>query len=139
MAPVGQFQKVIIAAGVGMSLALSGDIRIAAKSASFLQAFARIGLVPDGGATWNSNAGPALNGAITGMAFGNGVFVAVGGNTDFVGRVIAGKMQERSSQTLSPSEAPSIEPHAMRPQWRKRIRFVVPGTRASLITSLQPE
>ncbi len=41
-----------IAAGVGMSLALSGDMRIAAKSASFLQAFARIGLVPDGGSSW---------------------------------------------------------------------------------------
>ena len=40
------------AAGVGMSLALMGDIVIAARSAYFLQAFARIGLVPDGGSTW---------------------------------------------------------------------------------------
>ena len=35
-----------------MSLALSGDIRMAAQSASFLQAFARIGLVPDCGSSW---------------------------------------------------------------------------------------
>jgi 2-(1,2-epoxy-1,2-dihydrophenyl)acetyl-CoA isomerase len=40
------------AAGVGMSLALMGDLVIAARSAYFLQAFARIGLVPDGGSTW---------------------------------------------------------------------------------------
>ncbi len=41
-----------VAAGVGMSFALASDIAIAAKSASFLQAFARIGLLPDGGSTW---------------------------------------------------------------------------------------
>ncbi len=40
------------AAGVGMSIALMGDLVLAAKSAYFLQAFARIGLVPDGGSTW---------------------------------------------------------------------------------------
>jgi 2-(1,2-epoxy-1,2-dihydrophenyl)acetyl-CoA isomerase len=41
-----------VAAGVGMSFAMAADIAIAAKSASFLQAFARIGLLPDGGSTW---------------------------------------------------------------------------------------
>ncbi|WP_211100621.1 enoyl-CoA hydratase-related protein [Acuticoccus sediminis] len=40
------------AAGVGASLAMSGDIIVAGRSAYFLEAFARIGLVPDGGATW---------------------------------------------------------------------------------------
>jgi 2-(1,2-epoxy-1,2-dihydrophenyl)acetyl-CoA isomerase len=40
------------AAGVGMSLALMGDMVLCARSAYFLQAFRRIGLVPDGGSTW---------------------------------------------------------------------------------------
>jgi 2-(1,2-epoxy-1,2-dihydrophenyl)acetyl-CoA isomerase len=40
------------AAGAGMSIALMGDIILAAKSAYFLQAFRRIGLVPDCGSTW---------------------------------------------------------------------------------------
>lgn len=40
------------AAGVGCSYALMGDIIIAAESAYFLQAFRRIGLVPDGGSTY---------------------------------------------------------------------------------------
>lgn len=40
------------AAGVGCSLALLGDIIIAGESAYFLQAFRRIGLVPDGGSTY---------------------------------------------------------------------------------------
>ena len=40
------------AAGIGMSFAIMGDIVCASKEAFFLQAFARIGLVPDGGATY---------------------------------------------------------------------------------------
>jgi 2-(1,2-epoxy-1,2-dihydrophenyl)acetyl-CoA isomerase len=41
-----------VAAGAGLSMALAADLRIAAESASFLLAFARIGLVPDAGATF---------------------------------------------------------------------------------------
>lgn len=40
------------AAGVGMSFAMMGDIVCASKKAFFLQAFARIGLIPDGGSTY---------------------------------------------------------------------------------------
>jgi 2-(1,2-epoxy-1,2-dihydrophenyl)acetyl-CoA isomerase len=40
------------AAGAGMSFALMGDIILCARSAYFLQAFRRIGLVPDCGSTW---------------------------------------------------------------------------------------
>jgi 2-(1,2-epoxy-1,2-dihydrophenyl)acetyl-CoA isomerase len=41
-----------VAAGVGVSLAVASDLVVAAESAYFLLAFRRIGLVPDGGATW---------------------------------------------------------------------------------------
>ncbi|MGL3210243.1 enoyl-CoA hydratase-related protein [Bradyrhizobium sp. BR 1433] len=41
-----------VAAGGGFSLAMSGDIILAARSASFIQVFSRIGLVPDLGSTW---------------------------------------------------------------------------------------
>lgn len=41
-----------VAAGVGMSFAMMGDMVLAGKSSYFLQAFRRIGLVPDGGSTY---------------------------------------------------------------------------------------
>lgn len=40
------------AAGAGANLALICDVVIAARSASFIQAFSRIGLIPDAGGTW---------------------------------------------------------------------------------------
>jgi 2-(1,2-epoxy-1,2-dihydrophenyl)acetyl-CoA isomerase len=41
-----------VAAGVSCNIALACDIVLAARSASFLQPFARLGLIPDGGGTW---------------------------------------------------------------------------------------
>ncbi|SAK72734.1 enoyl-CoA hydratase [Caballeronia catudaia] len=40
------------AAGAGANLAMACDLVIAARSASFIQAFVKIGLVPDSGGTW---------------------------------------------------------------------------------------
>lgn len=40
------------AAGAGANLALAADVVIAAESAVFVQAFTRIGLIPDAGGTW---------------------------------------------------------------------------------------
>jgi 2-(1,2-epoxy-1,2-dihydrophenyl)acetyl-CoA isomerase len=41
-----------VAAGAGANIALACDLVIAARSASFVQSFSRLGLVPDSGGTW---------------------------------------------------------------------------------------
>ncbi|HEY5341905.1 MAG TPA: enoyl-CoA hydratase-related protein [Candidatus Aquilonibacter sp.] len=41
-----------VAAGAGANLAFAADIVVAARSASFIESFARIGLLPDSGGTW---------------------------------------------------------------------------------------
>ena len=41
-----------VAAGAGASLAMTCDLAVAAPTASFIQAFSKIGLVPDAGGTW---------------------------------------------------------------------------------------
>jgi 2-(1,2-epoxy-1,2-dihydrophenyl)acetyl-CoA isomerase len=41
-----------VAAGAGCSLALHGDIVLAARSAKFVQSFSKVGLMPDVGGTW---------------------------------------------------------------------------------------
>ena len=42
-----------VAAGAGSSIALACDIVLAGRSASFIQVFCKIGLIPDSGGTWN--------------------------------------------------------------------------------------
>ena len=42
-----------VAAGAGANIAFACDLVLAARSAKFIQAFSKIGLVPDSGGTWN--------------------------------------------------------------------------------------
>jgi enoyl-CoA hydratase/carnithine racemase len=53
-------------AGFGLDLALACDLRVAGSSASFTSAFARMGLVPDGGSTFTL---PRLSGVGQAMLF----------------------------------------------------------------------
>jgi len=41
-----------VAAGAGANVALAGDLVLATKSASFIQPFCKLGLIPDTGGTW---------------------------------------------------------------------------------------
>ena len=54
-----------VAAGAGANLALACDIVLAARSAKFIQAFCKIGLLPDSGGTWTL---PRLVGGARAMA-----------------------------------------------------------------------
>ena len=41
-----------VAAGAGCGIALAADLRIASHKAGFIQAFSKVGLIPDSGSTW---------------------------------------------------------------------------------------
>lgn len=76
------------AAGIGCSFALMGDIIVAGESAYFLQAFRRIGLVPDGGATYQL---PRMIGrarAMEMMLLGEKVFAATALQWGLVNRCV---------------------------------------------------
>lgn len=61
-----------VAAGAGASIAFACDMRIAVKDAKFIQAFVKVGLIPDSGACWLlprlAGLGRALDLALTGDA-----------------------------------------------------------------------
>ena len=62
-----------VAAGAGANVALACDVVIAAESASFIQAFTRIGLMPDAGGTWLLPRQVGLPRAMGAMLFGEPV------------------------------------------------------------------
>lgn len=78
------------AAGFGLDLALACDLRVAAAGASFTSAFARMGLVPDGGSTFTLprlvGIGPALRLLLAGETIDAARAQAIG----LVDEVVAG-------------------------------------------------
>lgn len=80
-----------VAAGAGVSLALACDLRIASETASFVLAFARIGLVPDSGVSWflPRLVGPARAAEL--LMLGDPVAALDAERIGLVSRVVAGE------------------------------------------------
>ena len=76
------------AAGIGCSLALSGDIILAAKSAYLLQAFVNIGLVPDGGSSWLLSRAAGIPRAMEAMMLGERIPAEKAAEYGFITRCV---------------------------------------------------
>jgi 2-(1,2-epoxy-1,2-dihydrophenyl)acetyl-CoA isomerase len=90
-----------VAAGAGMSLALAADIKIMAEGARFVEAFAKIGLVPDAGATFlmtrSFGATKAMELALTGGEVDSKEAERLGA----VNAVVPSEMLERNTRALA--------------------------------------
>lgn len=88
------------AAGFGLDLALACDLRLATADAAFTSAFARMGLVPDGGSTFTLprlvGIGPALRLLLAGETIGAARAQAIG----LVDEVIATEAVDREVESL---------------------------------------
>ncbi len=98
------------AAGAGANLAFACDIVIAARSASFLQAFCRIGLVPDTGGTWFL---PRLAGSARAMGMmllGEPLPAATAAEWGLIWKVVddASLMDEARALALKLAQGPTI-------------------------------
>jgi 2-(1,2-epoxy-1,2-dihydrophenyl)acetyl-CoA isomerase len=102
-----------VAAGAGANIALCCDIVVAAQSASFIQAFSRIGLIPDSGGTyflprlvgWQKAAGIAMLGDKIGAAEAErmGMIYKVYENDDFAdaSRALAATLAQLPTRALA--------------------------------------
>ncbi|HEU5168922.1 MAG TPA: enoyl-CoA hydratase-related protein [Gemmatimonadales bacterium] len=89
------------AAGFGVDLALACDLRLADRTAGFTSAFARMGLVPDGGSTWSL---PRLVGGGAALRFllsGETVEADAALRMGLVDEVVADGALEARAQTLA--------------------------------------
>jgi 2-(1,2-epoxy-1,2-dihydrophenyl)acetyl-CoA isomerase len=77
-----------VAAGAGCNVALAADLRIASDRASFIEAFSRIGLVPDSGGTWLLPRLIGIARAFELMLLGDAVDAATAERIGLVNRVV---------------------------------------------------
>ena len=77
-----------VAAGAGCNLALAADLRVASERASFIEVFARVGLIPDSGGTWLLPRLVGLGRALELMFFAEPVDAAAAERLGLVNRVV---------------------------------------------------
>jgi 2-(1,2-epoxy-1,2-dihydrophenyl)acetyl-CoA isomerase len=89
------------AAGVGCSLALAGDLIVASETAYFLQAFSRVGLVPDGGSSFLLTRAAGRARAMEMMLLGDKVPAAQALEWGLINRVVADADLEATALKLA--------------------------------------
>ncbi len=108
-----------VAAGAGCSLALACDLRVVADKASFIQAFVKIGLVPDSGATFLLprlvGLGRALELAFTGDPLDAGTALDLGVANSVVpgGALMTATMDLANRLAQAPTRAIGLTKRAM--------------------------
>jgi 2-(1,2-epoxy-1,2-dihydrophenyl)acetyl-CoA isomerase len=89
------------AAGLGCALALAGDLVIAAVSSYFLQAFRRIGLVPDGGSAFLLTRAAGRARAMEMMLLGDRISAAKALEWGLINRVVPSETLEDTALALA--------------------------------------
>lgn len=89
------------AAGVGCSLALAADLILASETASFIQAFAKVGLAPDGGASWLLARAIGRPRAMEMMLLGEKVSAAQALDWGMINRVLADEALDAEALALA--------------------------------------
>jgi 2-(1,2-epoxy-1,2-dihydrophenyl)acetyl-CoA isomerase len=90
-----------VAAGAGMSLALACDLRLASETASFIEVFVRIGLVPDAGSSWFLPRLVGLGKAFELAALGDKVDAQEALRIGLVNRVVPAEALETETMALA--------------------------------------
>ncbi len=89
-----------VAAGAGANIALAGDIVLAAKSASFIQAFSKIGLIPDSGGTYTLPRLVGIQRAAAWMMLGDKIGAEEAHNTGMIYKVIGDENLEEEAWNI---------------------------------------
>lgn len=90
-----------VAAGAGASLALACDVVVASDSASFVQAFAKLGLIPDSGGTFFLPRLVGLGKASALMMLGDKVSATQASEMGMIYKVVPGTELEGESQRIA--------------------------------------
>jgi 2-(1,2-epoxy-1,2-dihydrophenyl)acetyl-CoA isomerase len=77
-----------VAAGAGCNVALAADLRVASQQATFIQSFARVGLIPDSGGTWLLPRLVGLGRALEMMLLADPIDAATAERTGMVNKVV---------------------------------------------------